>query len=83
MASNVPFIPFPRPPQVYNVQYMAELTRVFSLFQQQLLNPGPTRATTLTLTNLPVYADNATALADGAAPNTVYRTATGELRIVV
>ena len=83
MALNTPFIPFPKPPQTYDMRYMSELTRVFSLFQQQLQNPGPVRATTLTLTNLPVYADNATALAAGNPTGVVYRTATGELRIVV
>jgi hypothetical protein len=33
--------------------------------------------------NLPVYADNAAAIAGGLTVNTVYKTATGELRIVV
>jgi len=33
--------------------------------------------------NLPVYANNAAALAGGLAVDTVYRTATGELRIVI
>lgn len=32
---------------------------------------------------LPEYADNAAAVAGGLATNTIYKTATGELRIVV
>lgn len=34
------------------------------------------------LPNLPTHADNAAAVAAGLAVNTVYKTATGELRIV-
>jgi hypothetical protein len=62
---------------------MSELTRVFTQFQQQVANPGPVRADTLTLTNLPVYANNAAALAGDLAVGDVYRTSTGELRIVI
>lgn len=83
MASNVPFVPFPSPPDTYNKRYMSELTRVFTQFQQQVANPGPVRANTLTLTNLPVYANNAAALAGNQAVGDVYRTSTGELRIVI
>jgi hypothetical protein len=83
MATNVPFIPFPSPPKVYDIRYMSELTRVFTQFQQQVANPGPVRADVLTLTNLPVYANNAAALAGDLAVGDVYRTSTGELRIVI
>jgi hypothetical protein len=83
MVSRVPFIPFPSPPDAYNKRYMSELTRVFTQFQQQVANPGPVRADVLTLTNLPVYADNAAALAGNQAVGDVYRTSTGELRIVI
>lgn len=62
---------------------MSQVTRAFSVFVQQVNNPGEVRATTLTLTNLPVYANNAAALAGGLAVQDVYRTSTGELRIVV
>jgi hypothetical protein len=62
---------------------MAQVVRAFSVFAQQVNNPGPERATTLTLTALPVYANNAAALAGGLAVSDVYRTSTGELRIVV
>jgi hypothetical protein len=37
----------------------------------------------ITLSGLPTYADNAAAVAGGLAVNRVYKTATGELRIVV
>lgn len=83
MAQTIPFLPFPTPPAGYDVRYMAELTRVFSVFQQQLANPGLGQFTTINLTNVPVYADNTTALAGGLAVGAVYRTATGELRIVI
>ena len=40
-------------------------------------------ASSVSLTNLPTYADNADAIAGGLTENDVYKTATGELRIVV
>ena len=78
-----PFIPFPVAPVEYSQRYMAEVTRVFALFQQQVQNPGLGRFSTVTITQLPIYANNAAALAGGLAPDTVYKTSTGELRIVV
>ena len=81
--SAPPFIPFPIAPAEYNQRYMAEVTRGFALFQQQVQNPGLGQFSTLTLTRLPVYANNAAALAGGLAPDTVYTTSTGELRIVI
>jgi hypothetical protein len=44
---------FPNAPLEYDPLYQAEVVRAFSLFLQQMTNPGPLRATTLTLTNLP------------------------------
>jgi hypothetical protein len=38
---------------------------------------------TITVANIPVYADNAAAVAGGLAANAVYRTATGEFRVRV
>jgi hypothetical protein len=38
---------------------------------------------TVRLQGLPVYADNAAAITGGLVVNDVYKTATGELRIVV
>ena len=43
---------FPIPPKAYDASYMAEIVRAFSVFLQQVNNPGDSRATTLTLTHL-------------------------------
>ena len=64
MASrNVTQPTFPVPPQEYDSNYMAEIIRAFSVFQQQIINPGEGRATNFTLTNL---ANNDTGLETGA-----------------
>ena len=83
MPSSSPAPFFPTPPGDYNRQYMAQLIRAFSVFVQQTNNPGDAIFTTLRLTALPIYADNAAALAGGLIAGDVYKTATGELRIVV
>lgn len=79
--TTIPF--FGAAPAEYRQGYMAQVTRAFALYAQQQQNPGPVRGTTLNLSNLPTYADNAAAVAGGLADNDVYKTATGELRIVV
>jgi len=43
---------FPDPPAVYNQQYQFEVIRAFSVFLQQVQNPGDARHTELTLTGL-------------------------------
>ena len=53
MATNVPAPFFPTPPDEYNRQYMAQLVRAFSVFVQQVNNPGDAIYTNLRLTNLP------------------------------
>lgn len=83
MALGTPVPYFPTPPVEYNRNYMAQVTRAFAIFAQQVNNPGELRATTLSLTNLPVYANNAAAITGGLVVGDVYRTSTGELRIVV
>jgi hypothetical protein len=83
MPSSSPAPFFPTPPDQYNRQYMAQLVRAFSVFVQQVNNPGDAIFTTLRLTALPVYANNAAALAGGLIAGDVYKTSTGELRIVV
>jgi hypothetical protein len=83
MSRNVPIPFFPSPPREYDQSYFSQLIRNFSVFAQQSQVPGPLRATTITLTNLPVFADNTAALAGGLSDGDVYRTATGELRVVV
>lgn len=83
MSNNTPIPFFPAPPAQYSASYFAQLVRNFSVFAQQTQVPGPVRATTLNLSNLPVYADNASAVSGGLAADDVYKTAAGELRIVV
>jgi hypothetical protein len=83
MPSSSPTPFFPTPPGEYNRQYMAQLVRSFAVFAQQANNPGDAIFTTLRLTALPEYADNAAALTGGLIAGDVYKTATGELRIVV
>jgi len=83
MPSSSPAPFFPTPPDQYNRQYMAQLVRAFSVFVQQVNNPGDAIFTTLRLTALPVYANNAGAVAGGLIAGDVYKTSTGELRIVV
>jgi hypothetical protein len=83
MSRNVPIPFFPSPPSEYSQSYFAQIIRNFAVFAQQSANPGPLQATTLKLTNLPVFADNAAALAGNLTDGDIYRTATGELRIVV
>jgi hypothetical protein len=53
MASSVPAPFFPAPPPEYNRQYMAQVVRAFSVFVQQVNNPGNAVYTNLRLTNLP------------------------------
>jgi hypothetical protein len=83
MTSSSPAPFFPTPPEEYNRQYMAQLVRAFSVFVQQTNNPGDAIFTTLKLTALPIYANNAAAVAGGLIAGDVYKTSTGELRIVV
>jgi hypothetical protein len=83
MSRGVPIPFFPSPPQEYSQTYFSQLVRNFSVFAQQSQVPGPQQATTIKLTDLPEFADNAAALAGDLVEGDVYRTATGELRIVV
>jgi hypothetical protein len=83
MSRGVPIPFFPSPPPAYNQGYFSQLVRNFSVFAQQSQVPGPQQATTIKLTDLQVFADNAAALSGGLAEGEVYRTSTGELRIVI
>lgn len=83
MANQVTLPYFPNPPVEYDQRYISEVVRAFSLYLQQIQNPGTAVFNTLNLLNLPIYADNASAVSGGLAVNDVYKTATGELRIVV
>ena len=46
---------FPVPPQDYDRSYFNEVIRAFSVFLQQVQNPGDARHTELTLTDLQVH----------------------------
>tara|TARA_B100000768_G_scaffold181570_1_gene205117 strand:+ start:5094 stop:5345 length:252 start_codon:yes stop_codon:yes gene_type:complete len=80
-ATTIPF--FAAAPSEYSQEYVAQITRAFALYTQQQQNPGPSRVSTLNLTGLSVYANNTAAVSGGLSVNDVYKTATGELRIVV
>ena len=43
---------FPNPPEGYDPLYQAEVIRSFSIFLEQVNNPGPWQASALTLPNL-------------------------------
>ena len=83
MSNQVTLPYFPNPPSQYDQRYISEVVRAFSLYLQQIQNPGTAVFNTLNLLNLPIYADNASAVSGGLAVNDVYKPATGELRIVV
>jgi len=83
MTTDVPIPFFADAPVEYDAGYFAQMTRSFALYAQQMNNPGPMRGTTLVMTNLPVFANNTAAVSGGLAVNSVYKTAGGELRIVV
>ena len=74
---------FPNAPQFYDQRYFSEVVRAFSVYLQQAQNPGTAVFNTLNLLNLPTYDDNAAAVAGGLSVNDVYKTTTGELRIVI
>ena len=83
MSNQVSLPYFPTAPQDYDQRYMTEVVRSFSVYLQQAQNPGTAVFNTLNLLNLPVHTDNAAAVTGGLAINDVYKTATGELRIVI
>jgi len=43
---------FPNPPAEYDQGYQAEILRAWTIFLQQVSNPGPWQASALTLPNL-------------------------------
>jgi len=83
MGTNSPVPYFPTPPNTYSQDYLNQVVRAFSTFIQQTNNPGEAVFSTLRLLRLQVYANNAAALAGGLAVDDIYKTSTGELRIVV
>lgn len=84
MSSPVPRPYFPVPPREYSQQYLAEVVRSFSIFLDTITNPGKIVGSQLNLLpdQLPVYADNSAAKAGGLSDGDVYRTSTGDLKIV-
>tara|TARA_R110000772_G_scaffold57614_3_gene130324 strand:- start:32182 stop:32478 length:297 start_codon:yes stop_codon:yes gene_type:complete len=52
MSRNLSIPYFPNAPQSYNQQYAAEVVRAFSLYVQQVQNPGEGRNTFSVFTNL-------------------------------
>ena len=54
---------FPLPPVEYNQGYMTEIVRQFSVFIQQIQNPGDGRFTTIVITDMP---DNDVGLEQGS-----------------
>jgi hypothetical protein len=83
MGTNSPVPYFPTPPLAYSQEYLNQIVRAFSTFIQQTNNPGEAVYSTLRLIRLKTYANNAAAIAGGLAVDDIYKTATGEIRIVV
>jgi hypothetical protein len=83
MGTNSPVPYFPTPPNTYSQDYLNQVVRAFSTFIQQTNNPGEAVFSTLRLLRLKTYANNAAALAGGLAVDDIYKTSTGEIRIVV
>ena len=83
MGTNSPVPYFPTPPNTYSQDYLNQLVRAFSTFIQQTNNPGEAVFSTLRMLRLQVYANNAAAVAGGLAVDDIYKTAAGEIRIVV
>ena len=52
MSRNLVVPYFPNAPQEYNQQYIAEIVRAFSVYVQQVQNPGEGRNTFSVFTNL-------------------------------
>ena len=88
MADN----PLPRyffgvPPREYDPNYMREIVRAFSLFQEQLTNPGKVTANELNLLpeggGIRQFSNNAEAYAAGLQPGDFWMLSTGEVRITI
>lgn len=78
---TIPF--FPVAPNAYSQSYLNEVVRSFSVYANQMQNPGDAVFNTLNLINLPTFANNADAIAGDLREGDVYKTSTGELRIVI
>lgn len=88
MSDPTPRFYFPTAPQEYNQEFMNELVRSFSLFQEQLKNPGKLTAHSLNLKptgseGIKQYANNREAYDDGLLPGDIWMLSTGEIRVVI
>ena len=61
---NLPAPFFPYPPDSYDQNYFSDVVRSFALYIEQQRNPGESRATKMTFTNLP--SGNDTEIENGA-----------------
>ena len=61
---NLPAPFFPYPPDSYDQNYFSDVVRSFALYIEQQRNPGESRATKMTFTNLP--SGNDTNIENGA-----------------
>ena len=61
---NLPAPFFPYPPDSYDQNYFSDIVRSFALYIEQQRNPGESRATKMTFTNLP--SGNDTNIENGA-----------------
>jgi len=88
MADNpLPRYFFAVPPKEYDQNYMREVVRAFSLFQEQLTNPGKVTANELNLKpeggGIKQFANNVEAYNAGLKPGDMWMLSTGEVRIVI
>ena len=88
MADNpLPRYFFAVPPKEYDQNYMREVVRAFSLFQEQLTNPGKVTANELNLKpeggGLRQFSNNVEAYNAGLQPGDMWMLSTGEVRIVI
>jgi hypothetical protein len=74
---------FPQAPMSYDKKYLDSVVQSFAFYLQQQNNPGDSAVSTLSMLNLATYADNAAAVAGGLVVGDVYKTADGDLKIVV
>ena len=85
--SPVPRHLFGVPPREYDANYMREIVRAFSLFQEQLSNPGKVTANELNLKpeggGIRQFANNVEAYAAGLQPGDMWMLSTGEVRITI
>jgi hypothetical protein len=74
---------FPQAPQSYEKKYLDNVVQSFSFYLQQQQNPGDSVLSTLNLLELKTFESNAAAVAGGLSVNDVYKTSTGDLKIVM